>query len=306
MKTNSSTPLHFNEKISDELNVELYIKRDDLYPVSGGGNKGRKAQYILEKCISDGCNAVVTCGGIQSNHTRVTAIRCKELGLECTIVIHAKPRGKASGNLQLLELLGVRIVYCEMKDVASVMDAEMLRWSSIGYSPFYIWGGGHCYEGTLAYFDAVKEVKEQTDIQFDAVFVASGTGATQAGLHCGFKHYFPNAQVYGISVAREQQRGYEAVKSSVVEFYKYKNLDATYLDDIIFDDSANCGGYEQVNTELQSVIKSVATKSGIILDPTYTGKAWLGMENIIRNNVIKSEAKILFWHTGGLLNLMAE
>lgn len=298
----NTTPIH---KVTSRKLEMVYVKRDDLYPVTGGGNKGRKAKYILEKCISDGCNAVVTCGGIQSNHTRATAIRCKELGLECTIVIHAEPREKSSGNLKLLELLGVRIVYCAMKDVAVVMDAEMLRWSSLGYSPFYIWGGGHCYEGTLAYFDAVKELKAQTDIQFDAVFVASGTGATQAGLHCGFKHYFPNTQVYGISVAREKERGYEAVKNSVAEFISHKNFDSSYLEDINFDDSANCGGYEQTNADLLSLIKSVATSSGIILDPTYTGKAWLGMEKYIENQVVKSDAKILFWHTGGLLNLMA-
>lgn len=299
------TPIECVSNFNKNLGVSVYIKRDDLFPITGGGNKGRKAKYILEKCISDGCNAVVTCGGIQSNHTRATAIRCKELGLECTIVIHAEPREKSSGNLKLLELLGVRIVYCEMKDVAAVMDAEMLRWSSLGYSPFYIWGGGHCYEGTLAYFDAVRELKEQTDIQFDAVFVASGTGATQAGLHCGFKHYFPTTQVYGISVAREKKRGYEAVKSSVTEFIGYKNFDSSYLDDINFEDFANCGGYEQTNAELLTLIKSVAMSSGIILDPTYTGKAWLGMERYIKNQVVRPDAKILFWHTGGLLNLMA-
>lgn len=299
------TPIEFNSTLHKKLGVNIYIKRDDLFPITGGGNKGRKAKYILEKCISEGCNAVVTCGGIQSNHTRATAIRCKELGLECTIVIHAKPREKSSGNLKLLELLGVRIVYCEMKDVAAVMDDEMLRWSSLGYSPFYIWGGGHCYEGTLAYFDAVKELKEQIDLEFDQVFVASGTGATQAGLHCGFKHYFPNTQVYGISVAREKQRGYEAVRNSVAEFIEYKNLDRSYLDDIKFDDSANCGGYEKVNEDLMNVIKSVSSSSGIILDPTYTGKAWLGMEQCLKKQGTKSDLKVLFWHTGGLLNLMA-
>ncbi len=85
---NIITPM---QKITYSSIDNLYVKRDDLYPISGGGNKGRKAKCILEKCISDGCNAVVTCGGIQSNHTRATAIRCKELGLECTIVIHAEP-----------------------------------------------------------------------------------------------------------------------------------------------------------------------------------------------------------------------
>ncbi|MGF1853515.1 pyridoxal-phosphate dependent enzyme [Vibrio satsumensis] len=299
------TPIECNLNFYKNLGVDLYIKRDDLYPISGGGNKGRKAKYILDKCILDGCNAVVTCGGIQSNHTRATAIRCKELGLECTIIIHAKPKEKSSGNLKLLELLGVRIVYCDIGDVSTVMDAEMLRWSSLGYSPFYIWGGGHCNEGTLAYFDAVKELKEQTDITFDAVFVASGTGATQAGLHCGFRRYFPDCQVYGISVARDQQRGYDAVEKSVAEFIEYKGLNNNYLNEIKFDDSFVCGGYEKTTSELTDLIKSVAEATGIILDPTYTGKAWLGMEDHVKHKGLGPSKTVLFWHTGGLLNLMA-
>lgn len=297
-----NTPLY---KINHQSMPSLYIKRDDLFPITGGGNKGRKAQLILKKCIEDGCNAVVTCGGIQSNHTRATAIRCKELGLACTIVIHAKPIDKLKGNLKLLALLGVRVVYCEMQDVSRVMDDEMMRFSRFGYKPFYIWGGGHCYEGTLSYFDAVKELRAQSDVKFDAVFVASGTGATQAGLHCGFRYFYPQARVYGISVARDKSRGFQAVSHSVEEFIKNNNLPLSYLNDIFFSDSAVCGGYEKISKELIHTIKDTALKTGVMLDPTYTGKAWLGMEKHIKERVVKPDANILFWHTGGLLNLMA-
>ncbi|QPB84644.1 pyridoxal-phosphate dependent enzyme [Pseudoalteromonas rubra] len=299
------TPLVYSPMASRKLGVNVYLKRDDLYPISGGGNKGRKAEYILSKCLSDGCNAVVTCGGLQSNHVRATAIKCRELGIECTIVIHSSPVSRSTGNLKLLELLGVNVVYCEMSDVSDVMDREMDRFKSNGLTPFYIWGGGHSYEGTLAFFDAVKEVECQSDVDFDSVFVASGTGATQAGLHCGFKSFFPKTKVYGISVAREQARGTEAVRQSVEEFIEKYGLDKTYSNDIFFTDRYHFGGYENSSELLTSKVIEVARSTGIVLDPTYTGKAWFGMEDMIKSGNYTSQSNVLFWHTGGLLNLMA-
>ncbi|MEI5639570.1 MULTISPECIES: 1-aminocyclopropane-1-carboxylate deaminase/D-cysteine desulfhydrase [unclassified Pseudoalteromonas] len=287
------------------LGVNLFVKRDDLYPISGGGNKGRKAEYILAKCIADGCNAVVTCGGAQSNHVRATAIRCKELGIACTIVIHASEPRESNGNLKLLRLLGVKIAYCDMVDVAKVMDAEMAEHAKQGLKPFYIWGGGHCLEGTQAFYDAAFEAHTQAKQHFDFVFHASGTGATQAGLHVGFKKINLATQVIGISVARENPRGTEAITHSVLEFVNANQLDTELSENIMFDDEYIAGGYEKTNPEQLSVIKSVAEQTGIILDPTYSGKAWHGMQQYIKSGKVKPGSNVLFWHTGGLLNLMA-
>lgn len=289
----------------DYLGINLFIKRDDLYPISGGGNKGRKAEYILAKCVKDGCNAVVTCGGIQSNHVRAIAIRCKELGIACTIVIHAAKTNNLQGNLKLLYMLGVKVVYCDMADVAKVMDAEMAEHAKQGLKPFYIWGGGHCLEGTQAFYDAAFEVHAQAKQHFDFVFHASGTGATQAGLHVGFKKINLATQVIGISVARQNPRGTEAITHSVLEFINANGLDTQLSEDIIFDDEFIAGGYEKTNPEQLSVIKKIAEQTGVILDPTYSGKAWYGMDQYIKSGKVKPGSNVLFWHTGGLLNLMA-
>ncbi|MGR3983196.1 1-aminocyclopropane-1-carboxylate deaminase/D-cysteine desulfhydrase [Pseudoalteromonas sp. 1181_04] len=287
------------------LGVNLFIKRDDLYPISGGGNKGRKAEYILAKCMEEGCNAVVTCGGAQSNHVRATAIRCKELGIECTIVIHDSEPNDFCGNLKLLQILGIKIVYCDMSEVAKVMDAEMAEHTRQGLKPFYIWGGGHCLEGTQAFYDAAFEAHAQSNLLFDYVFHASGTGATQAGLHLGFKKINSATQVIGISVARQNPRGLEAISNSILEFINANKLDTQLSADIVFDDQFIAGGYEKTNPEQLSVIRRAAEQTGIILDPTYTGKAWYGMQQYIKNGVVKPGSNVLFWHTGGLLNLMA-
>lgn len=287
------------------LGVNLFIKRDDLYPISGGGNKGRKAEYILAKCVADGKNAVVTCGGEQSNHVRATAIRCKELGLACTIVIHAPDTNNNEGNLKLLRILGIKIVFCDMASVANVMDEEMAEYVTQGYNPFYIWGGGHCIEGTQAYYDAAIEAQKQSDVTFDYVFHASGTGTTQAGLHLGFKTVSPTTKVIGVSVARQNPRGTEAITSSIAEFITKNKLASNLSKNVMFDDNFMCGGYENTSSEQLEMIKRVANSTGIILDPTYTGKAWYGMEQYLKSGTVKPGSNVLFWHTGGLLNLMA-
>lgn len=151
----------------------------------------------------------------------------------------------------------------------------------------------------------MKEVRGQSESQYDYVFHASGTGGTQAGLHLGFKQENNNTQVVGISIARSKSRGTEAVKNSVLQFVNERNLSTNFSNDIIFDDSFIVEGYETTNASQIACIKQVAVKTGIILDPTYTGKAWYGMEQYIKSGKVKAGSNILFWHTGGLLNFMA-
>lgn len=300
------TPIYKDTKLSQSLGVNLYIKRDDLYPITGGGSKGRKSDYILKECINNGYDSVVTCGGAQSNHVRATALRCKELGLECIIIIHDKCPEKISGNYLLLKMLGVKIIHCEMKDISQVMDDKISELKSEGKNPYYIWGGGHCIDGTLAYYNAVDEVKQQlNNIEIDYIVHASGTGTTQAGLHCRSKLIYPNCEVIGISVSRDAIRGTEVILNSVNELNSKLGLPLEVSKNINFNDKFRCGGYESVNDELLELINEIGANYGLILDPTYSGKAFLGLVKLIRNKEIKKGSNVIFWHTGGLLNLMS-
>ncbi|WP_318469404.1 1-aminocyclopropane-1-carboxylate deaminase/D-cysteine desulfhydrase [Photobacterium leiognathi] len=301
-----STPLYKDENLSQLLGINLFIKRDDLYSITGGGNKGRKSDYILKDCKSNGYDAVVTCGGAQSNHVRATAIRCKELGLECTIIIHDEQPKVLSGNYLLLKMLDVNIVHCQMENISKVMDNEMDILKDKGFNPLYIFGGGHCVEGTKAYYDAVIEVKKQlNNTQIDYIIHASGTGTTQAGIHCGAKRLYPECKVIGISVARNKKRGEEVILESVNELIPRLNLPSKYCNNINLDDRYTCGGYEKTCNDLLSTIDLVAKNSGLILDPTYTGKAFWGLVDMIKNKEIEKKSNVIFWHTGGLLNLMS-
>ena len=296
----------YESEFLEANNIKLFIKRDDLYNISGGGNKGRKLKYIINRNVKIKHNALVTTGSNQSNHIRASLIIANELGWKSHIVIHdEKPKKISTGNLRLTELLADYITYVEMKDVAETMEKAMLDFKNDGYDPLYIWGGGHCLEGTHAYYHAAFELKEQLKgTEPNYIFLASGTGATQAGLVVGAKECFENTKVIGISIAREGKRGHKEVLKSVVKLEKYLGKKLCNDDDVIFEESYNGGGYDKSYEELDLVIKQSA-KKGIILDKTYTAKAFYGMLDFIKNGKVEPNSTIVFWHTGGLLNFLS-
>jgi len=304
-----TTPINYFSKISEELNVKFWCKRDDFFYMTGSGNKARKLKYILASAKKNGNNAVVTAGGIQSNHVRATALMCAELGWKSIMIIHDKqpPNTILDGNLKLTNLVGSEIRYVDKNNVSSEMDNAMQELTNQGYNPLYIWGGGHCAEGSYAYYEAIKEVKNQLTKENypDYIVLASGTGTTQAGIELGCKVFLPNCKVIGISVAREKKRGVAAINDSIIELGNCLGIDIGSPDSILFDDRWVGDGYESTYPELLKTIQWAAKTEGLILDPTYTGKAFHALIKLIENKEITTNSKVLFWHTGGLLNLMS-
>lgn len=292
--------------IGTELGVNLRIKRDDLYPLPGGGSKARKLNYILNEDIRKNYNAIVTAGSNQSNHLRATALWAAKLGWKLICIIHDDEPGIYQGNLKIVKLTGAELRFVQKTEVKEAMDKAMVDLSNEGYKPFYIWGGGHCVEGALAYYEAVKELKDQlNDLKPDFLFVASGTGTTQAGIEIGVRQLLPECKVLGISVARDRQRGKDAILESMSLLNKYLGNPITMPDDIEFDDNWMGSGYEATYPELIDTIKWAAKTEGLILDPTYTAKAFHALRMYVKNEIIKPNSNVVFWHTGGLLNLMA-
>lgn len=302
---NSITALDKFHNLFWKQSLNFRVKHDDLYPMVGGGNKARKIQYILNHAVENGYNALVTNGGVQSNHARATALAAAKAELKCSLVLHSENPEYAhalSGNLMLMKMCGADIRFCELADLASNMDAEMDRLKADGYKPLYIWGGGHCVQGSLAYYEAAQEAQSQCgDWVPDYVVHASGTGATQAGLIAGYAHL--PTKVIGISVARDKARGAAVVQKSLEELGTHlrTNFSEAVVD---FRDDWIEGGYEKVSGRLIDAIDEAALK-GLILDPTYTGKAYLGIKWMVESGEISEGSKVLFWHTGGLLNLIS-
>lgn len=285
------------------------VFRDDLYPFLGGGNKGRKMDFIGREILIGEYDSVVTTGGIQSNHCRAVAVFAAQNGLECSLVIHGnKDRFlKESGNTRIMQLSGAKIVFSEAEDIGANMDLCMQEYWDRGKKPYYIYGGGHTHEGGLAYIEAVKTLREYTDKTKwspDYIFLASGTGSTQAGIMAGLdKCCFESTKVIGISVARKRQRAEEVVESFYKELCEVYSIKSNNRQTIVLDDYL-CGGYEQYNEAIKEISDSSIKNYGFTLDTCYTAKAFYGMKEHIKNNNIKGE--ILFWHTGGIFNFLAQ
>ena len=289
--------------IETQTPVSLAIQDDSFFPFYGGGSKARKLTYFLQKAENESCNAIVTAGASNSNHAKVVALACAEKGWECTIVVHDK-EDYTKGNLLLMKLAGAKLIFCSLDEVAPLMDKEMGRFREQRLKPYYIYGGGHGLPGYLAFYEAAKSyVQSQPDLLPDYVVHASGTGGTQAGLIVGFNEFLPEAKVIGVSVARDQGRGASVIRESCNELTSYLDVPSVPDEKICFRDDWVGAGYGSIYPELLNTIKNFSASYGLITDPTYTGKALHGLTVMIDRGDIPRGSKVLFWHTGGLINL---
>ena len=166
-----------------------------------------------------------------------------------------------------------------------------------------VYGGGKSIEGIFAYYEAVKELHSQID-DVTIVFLACGTGTTLTGICAGMQKYFPHAKVYGISVARTWEQEKPVLIDNMKALNSYLGTDYDFFNLSFYDDFL-CGGYAQTSGEELRIIQESISKEGMILDPTYSGKAFYGMSKILDKKDLK-EGKVLFWNTGGLINLLSQ
>lgn len=299
--TKEFTPVEKYNSLSSYLGIDLRVKRDDLYPFVGGGNKARKICFILSDAQKNNANALVSAGSANSNHARVVAIAGAKMNWPVHLVIHDS-EDYSKGNLQLMKMAGAKLSFVAKENVSGAMDEAMEQFKNAGYNPYYIWGGGHTVDGMKAYYKAVKEFQNQTkDWKPDVVIHASGTGGTQSGLHVGFAGWDQAIKVIGISVARGKERGQMVVEKGARKLSK--ELDIKQKVSVIFRDEWKGQGYEDTYPRLFEVIRFSAQKEGLITDPTYTGKALTALFDMRESGEVTKDAKVLFWHTGGLINL---
>lgn len=290
---------------------ELRVFRDDLYPFLGGGNKGRKIDAIAKDIFLKKANALVTTGGFQSNHCRAVAVFAAQHKMKCTLVLHGSKQDfeKQSGNAKIMRLSGADIVFVDVTNqIGNTMDDAMKQYQLQGFIPYYIWGGGHTYEGGLAYINAVHELKEYCDTNNwipDYIFHASGTGSTQSGIMAGLDKFgFEQTKVIGISVGRKSEQATKIVDDFYRELCTHYNILSFNRESVVLDDYL-MGGYGKYNDELKKISLNSIKEYGFTLDTCYTGKAFYGMLDFIKKHNI-NEKNILFWHTGGIFNFLAE
>ena len=296
------TPVYLNNARIGRM--ELTIVRDDLFPFVGGGSKARKAVEYEMFLRGGGYDAVVTCGGIQSNHNRAIALMASRNGWKCHLCIQGlMERFEAEkGNALLCRLSGAECELIDPSDTAVAMDCAMEKLAKEGYKPFYVHGGGHDLPGGTCFVDAVKALKEECDVNNykpDYIFLASGTGSTQAGIVVGcYLVGWNDVKVVGISVARQYERGKQVVADFANMLGEHYGINSDFTDKIIFNADYLYGGYEQYTTDMESYLKEVMKTTGLMFDTTYSGKGFYGMMDIIKKEQLQNK-NIIFWHTGG-------
>ena len=298
LENRQATPI---QKLSEKLNNNtFYIKRDDLFPISFGGNKARKAILFFKEQEKLGCDSIVTYGSSSSNHCRVVANMAASRELPCYIVSPIE-ESQPTNNSRITQLLNAHVVMCPVSEVSLTIDELLQKLRVQGLNPYFIQGGGHGDLGTKAYVDAYNEIRSQEKklgIFFDYIFHTSGTGTTQAGLVCGQVLNNDIRQVVGISNARKNPYGGQVILDSVNSYMasiseKHVPTNAiNFIDDYVLD------GYGSYNDEILQILKEVLVNDGIPLDTTYTAKGYWGMKKYVKKNQISGK-NILFIHTGG-------
>ena len=308
--TRYATPIEKLERLSAILGgPAVYMKRDDLLGLAGGGNKTRKLEFLMADALAKGADTIITCGAVQSNHCRLTLAASVKEGLRCRLVLEQRVPGGydryASGNNFLFHLLGVEAVH--VVEGGSDMMAEMQRVADElreqGRKPYIIPGGGSNEIGALGYVACAQEMLQQLfemELSIDHIIVTSGSTGTHAGVLTGIIGLNANIPVTGIGINRRKGPQTEAVYALCSALASKLELKyAPAMEDVIVFDDYIGEGYSRPTKEMIEAVKLVARTEAILLDPVYTGKAMVGMMDLIGKGYFGDARNILFLHTGG-------
>ena len=299
------TPLHRLDHLSEALGIDLWIKRDDLTTLALGGNKVRKLEFLLGDVVAQGCDTVVTTGGSQSNHARLTAAACTANGLQCHLVLD-RGRHPEGGNLMLDGLFGAEVHLIDDGDPA-VAVAEMDRLAqsltSEGRKPYVIPRGGSIPQGAVGYASMVGELSgqlEQAAVSPDTVFVATGSCGTHSGIMAGRALTAQAWRVQGVSVSRPRAVQEARVLELANQTLSWMGADPQVTTaEVMVDDGFAGPGYGVPTMEAWEAITVMARREAIVLDPVYTAKAFAGLMAHARGGLVPRGATVVFVHTGG-------
>jgi len=310
------TPLEAMDRLGAHLGMapgHLWVKRDDMTGLAGGGNKARKLEYLCADALAEGCDTLVTGGGAQSNHVRMTAAAANHLGLGCTIVLNGERPDPPSGNVVLDQLLGPEIVWAGRQGeldyfgIEAAIDDACRRLVAAGRRPYAMPIGGASTVGALGYARAAVELVAQ-DPDFDLVVVADGSGGTHAGLVAGLGDH---RAVYGVDVgARPNLDETVPPKAAAVAALggfprPVGDLGPDGHPVAVIDHDRFGGAYGAQTEETRQAMRLAARSEGLILDPVYTGKAMAGLIAGVAGGGIPIDSRVVFIHTGGLPALFA-
>jgi len=304
------------QSLGDELGgARLFVKRDDLMSVGGGGNKLRKLEFLVGAALADRCDTFITTGGLQSNHARLSAAACARAGLACEVVLtRAVPRDdveyRRNGNVLLDSLFGATVH--ELPGDADAIEfaherAGELR--TLGRNPYIVGSGGSSPIGALGYVACALEIVEQEAEfgPFSDVVLPNGSSGTHAGLAAGFAALRRDSlrlESFAVwaDAASTHSRTYDIACETLTMIDRVADLDRTR----IFVDGQQLGeGYGRPTEAMFQTVRLVAKTEALILDPVYGGKAFAGLLAAVRRGAYGAGSSVLFVMTGGLPGVFA-
>lgn len=315
------TPLEPLDRLGAALGMRpgsLWAKRDDVNGLALGGNKARKLEYLCAEAMADGCDTLVTGGGRQSNHVRMTAAAARRLGLDCVVVVFGDRPATPTGNVLLDELFGPTIIWAgsgswagsgtpgvgmDFYAIEDAIDATCETLAAEGRRPYGMPVGGASTVGALGYVNAALELDGQAEAmggRAELVVVAAGSGGTHAGLAAGLGDH---ERILGVDVGARPDLDTQ-VPGKAVDVAALAGLPAPAGSPRI-DHERFGRHYGDLTDPCREAILLAARTEGLVLDPVYTGKAMAGLIAARREGRLDAGTRTVFLHTGGAPGLFA-
>ena len=303
------TALEFAPNISKELNINLYIKRDDCTALAFGGNKTRHLEFIMAKILSGDYDCILTGAASQSNFCRQAVAAANKLNLDSYLVLmHGIKGNLMQGNFLIYNILGANVDVVEGEDLEEIpkhLDKKYNELIKKGRKPLLIYGGFGKEDTVLAgisYANAMAEIdlqmKEQNFIA-DHLFVTAAN-MTQAGCELGAKILNWPTRLQGISPVYWEMNIKKDIARICNEGANLLDLNLEFTDQMINHDNSYVGEkYGAVTKEGVEAMNLLAKKEGIILDPVYTSKGFAALIDYVKKGIIKKGESVIFMFTGG-------
>ena len=309
------TPLEPAPRLSAELGIDLWIKRDDCTGLAGGGNKTRKLEFLLGEALEQGADTLITQGAVQSNPVRQTAAAAASFGMACEIILENRTGNTAidyvgSGNVLLDRLLGAKIRTVPAGlDMNAEMEVNAAAVRKRGGVPYIIPGGGSNAVGALGYVDCAIELANQANdegLVIDRLVTATGSAGTHAGLVAGMAVSGADIPVLGIGVRAPKEKQEANVFNLAVETAALLGHPERVTREMVVADCDYVGaGYGLIDQAVIDALTLAARTEGLLLDPVYTGKAMKGLIALARAGAFEGET-VVFLHTGGAQGLFGD
>ncbi|MGD0692646.1 MAG: 1-aminocyclopropane-1-carboxylate deaminase [Acidimicrobiales bacterium] len=308
------SPIHRLDRLTEYLEgATVWAKRDDVNSaLAFGGNKTRKLEYLVADALANGCDTLVSIGGVQSNHTRQVAAAAAKTGMKCVLIQESwvdwpDVTYDRVGNILLSRLMGadVRLVQAGF-DIGfkESWEKAILEIEDHGGKPYAIPAGASDHPlGGLGFAGWAKEVEQQEvelGVVFDYIFVCSVTGGTQAGMVAGFAEGIDERTVIGIDASAKPTETWAQIARIARATAKLIGVQREITDEeIVLDDRFHAGTYGIPDERTLDAMRLGASLEAMITDPVYEGKSLAGLIHMVQDREIGPDANVLFAHLGG-------